>query len=449
MISGSIFKQISEIRSHYSHEIRDSTLFIGFNLKNSQRQYALPFDKIPVPGAMRWLLFGGPARGKVTSTFVIDTIRGVENIANRQLTQQEAEGYALHASRRMVYSFSSTISAVGIGAGLSLWGRRDMKFPFRKPQPPEKYNNFPNRWLPILTGQYARIMWHITRANVYITLTFLLLSPLNSAMGDTAMMVGLYQDPRTKDLALQIKDQLFKTKGKIQRHDSNRPRPGKEVPSARPPAASTRSQNGDGPYAYSDQGPTNIYGDRDDYSGDTAYEDSIDPSPIGDSQFQRPDTQQSSPSFLGKRWPVQGNPTPPSTKDSGSLSDSDYFSDDASPTAGNDPDMAAGGIYGENGSAWERIRKGQAPSQNKRGVQPPGVRQQKQGPTARQLQQKSAMAEYEPKGDSFSFSSTDEEKKLAKEQAQKEFDEMVERERKGTANDEDAVGGGAWRRRRE
>ena len=98
---------------------------------------------------------------------------------------------------------------------------------------------------------------------------------------------------------------------------------------------------------------------------------------------------------------------------------SDFGSDfdDASPTGG------SGTMDGDGGSVWERIRQQSAsePSRSSigrgRAIRGSGVRQEQQ--------------EGSTSGDSFSFSSSDEEKGYAKAEAQKEFDERVEKERRG------------------
>lgn len=92
--------------------------------------------------------------------------------------------------------------------------------------------------------------------------------------------------------------------------------------------------------------------------------------------------------------------------------------DDASPTGGGE---GMDGRDGSGGSVWERIRQQSAsePSgsnmgsgRGMRGVQ----REQKDGSTT---------------ADSFAFPSSDEERNYAKDEAQKEFDERVEKERRG------------------
>ncbi len=324
---------------------------------------------------------------------------------------------------------------------MAFWNRKTMKFPFRKPQPLEKYNNFPNRWMPILTGRFAQSMWHITRVNVYVALCLALLAPLYASMGDSAMMVGLYKDSRTHEVTKGMATALKESGGAIKRHAANRPDAGPAQP------AGSESQSDESFYASSEQGNANDYGSGGDYSGDTAYTDgSSDTGLLGGSQMQNREARQQSPASFSGNPAFRKKPVRQPERDYDSSSDSDYIFDDASPTAGNDPGMNAGSSPG-GGSAWERLRRGQSDSENKRGITPPGMKRP-QGPIAKQMQQDGARDEYQTSADSFSFSSRDEEKQLAKEQAQREFDKMLEEERKGVDGGAASGNGGAWSRRR-
>ena len=102
--------------------------------------------------------------------------------------------------------------------------------------------------------------------------------------------------------------------------------------------------------------------------------------------------------------------------------DDDY--DDASPTGGRGAmdDEDAGGSGGGGGSVWERIRQQQASG----GSSPPAQSRGRGMDGVRQEQQQDSTT-----GDSFSFSRSEEERNYAKEEAQREFDERVEKERKG------------------
>jgi hypothetical protein len=456
----SMLQRVQEIRSHYSFEVRDRTLFLSYDLRGAARRYRLPFANMPLSGMSAWLLYGGPMRARVTSTFVIDTIRGAENLAHRPLTQTEAEGYAHYASRRTLYSFASSISAVWIGSLFAIYGRKTMKFPFRKPRPLERYDNFPNRWLPVLRGNYARIAWQMTRFNVYTILALALIAPVYSSMGDSAMMVGLYRDPRTHEVTKGMAAALKNTNGRLQRHASNRP-----TASPKPTPDPGDMQDDHGFYGSSEQRAANDFAYGNDYSSDTPYTDgTIDTGMLGDAQAQSRDSRQQSPtastgnpSFRQKRVQqpspaFRNRPAAQPDPDSGDSIDPDFIFDDASPTAGNDPTMDAGSGFsrgggGGGGSAWERIRKGQTEKGPKSGVTSPGSRQASSASRTRPTAWKEVKDSYETTADSFSFTSGERDKQLAKEQAQKDFDKMLEEERKGV--DGGAAGfGGAWGRRR-
>lgn len=441
----SLMQQARDIRSHYEIEVRDSTLFLGYELRGVARRYAIPFANMPIGGAVQWLLYGNTGRATVTGTFVADIVRGAENLANRPLTQPEVEGYALHSSRRSLYSLGTAFSAVGIGGGLAIYSRKTMKFPFRKPQPLENYNNFPNRWMPILRGSPARLMWQLTRFNVYFFLCVALLAPLYSSMGDSAMMVGLYRDKRTHEITKGMAEAIKQNvKEKAQRRGS------KEIQASRSPTSSSSEspQSEDYFYGSSESGAANEDSQGLGFDSGAEYQDgSTNTGAIREGRMQRQEpTQRSLPGS-------QGYGERSSDRDTANTSTSDFFFDDASPTAGNNPDMTAGGMSGGGISAWERLRRGQSSDSNKTGITPAG-RHAKQGPATRQLQQRGAKDQYETSADSFSFSSSEEEKQLAKEQAQKDFDRMLDEERKGIGGggggDEfvSEDGRGAWGRKR-
>lgn len=108
--------------------------------------------------------------------------------------------------------------------------------------------------------------------------------------------------------------------------------------------------------------------------------------------------------------------------------------DDASPTGGQ-------GIGADttpqqtSGSAWERLRRGEAPAQNKqtRVDEPERTTQQQPESAWSRLRRGSQQGQQESSStdDSYSYSDTNESKESARALAQREFDEQVERERRG------------------
>ena len=111
------------------------------------------------------------------------------------------------------------------------------------------------------------------------------------------------------------------------------------------------------------------------------------------------------------------------------------FSEDTAPPSPEQPvlksGVAAPGYRLGMGGAWNRVRKGE---QTAHAVSKP---EEPQKPSSRGSS-----------ADSFSFSKSDEERQWAKDQAQRDFDRMVEAERKGQGSDGYSPGatGGAWGR---
>jgi len=457
---GTIIREVQEIRSHYNVHVDSNNVTVGYQLQGVPRTYKLAFDAIPLGGISKSLLYGGAGRTRVSGTFLIDAIRGAENMAGRPVTQREAEAFAYHSSKRIMYSFFGTGFAFITGYTLAYQGRQKMKFPFMAPKPLERYDNFPNRFLPVLKGNYSRIMWHITRGNIYAGIGLLLANPLFSSMGDSAMMVGLYRDERTKDVVKSMK-------GTFDRINSNRVRPGQEKPL--PQGKPEGQQEGPDPQGYYNDSPVpNDYSGGREYGGDNAYTDgTTDTGMLDDSTMRQRESRQSSPTSFGSNARRQQQSIPvqqPDDLDRSSSSDF-LFNDDASPKAGNGPNMSPPQSHRATGSVWERLRHGgPAPTrdepQDRRSVTPPSPSPQQQASPTGWPGRK----DNESKADSFSFSNSDEDRVLAKQQAQKEFDEMLDRERKDSGSEEydrgmratevgaespNAVSGGsAWGRRR-
>ncbi len=386
------FRQFAEQRQKYSIVREAGGIRIGYELKDVPRNHFIAYENIPAGGFMRTLLFSGETNTTVTGTFIVDMIRGIENTSGRMLTQTQAEGVALHSSKRMLYSTSSMYVATIGGAYLAWRGRKDMKFPFIKSRPPERYANFPNRYIPIIQGQHARTMWHITRGFVWMALGVVLLSPVFNSMGGVSMITGLYRDDRTKEMMKGLK-------GSLQRIESNMPNRGAPGQTAPPLDA----------YTGDDHIPSAFSNTSDESSSDLS-------SGNYDAQRFDPGYDERDPVAAKKPMPrnlppsrAQGLPSRPTQdRDTGG---SDFLFDDASPTAGNDPDMAAPAPY-QGVSAWERLR---------------GSRNQTSQPQRQPLPSRLPPKEQD---ESFSFSGGEEEKVVAKQQAQKEFDALLERERR-------------------
>lgn len=128
-------------------------------------------------------------------------------------------------------------------------------------------------------------------------------------------------------------------------------------------------------------------------------------------------------------WPAMQSNSPvesPQAQTQPPFNDDSYAFDDASPVAPAQQTTALTAQPAQGGSAWERIRNqarsGGAPKQQGTGVSASAWGKRRQHELTSPSNQQDS---------SYSYSAADEEKSYAKEQAQKEFDEMLERERRG------------------
>lgn len=277
-------------------------------------------------------------------------------------------------------------------------------------------------------------------------------NPIFRSVADTRMTVGLYADPRTHDLTEAIK-------GKYDRLRSNRAQEAaNKITGRQTPQPENTSDTPD------DGSPQSFYGSstqsssgQDSFSGDSSYTDSnADTGLMTDRALAQRETQKASPNSWSEAQTrgTRGGFRKPETQ---SESSRDIFFDDASPTAGNDPDMGTSQPYTRQTGgpgAWDRLRRG--------GGSPSSSPSPRQAPMDRSYPGRESQ-DFETKSDSFSFSASEEEKRLAKDQAQAEFDAMLERERNEagkadhvrgmnaaeSGNESSGAGAGsAWSRRR-
>ena len=145
----------------------------------------------------------------------------------------------------------------------------------------------------------------------------------------------------------------------------------------------------------------------------------------GDSGVMSDSQLQSQPSPLQRRQPSPRSPTPSHPSQSSSSSPS-Y--DDASPTAGRgmlDDTFSSDSTSDSTGvSAWERIRQ-----QTTSGETPPAS--PSPSSSTRRGSRKTRQQQQDGDGDNFTFSREEEERGYARAEAQREFDERLEKERRG------------------
>ncbi len=437
--------QVIQARSKYQVNVESETLSLSYELNESPRMYRLPFDTIPLQGLSRWWLYGGHQRARKAGILAIDIIRGSENMVQRPVTQQEAEALTYWTGQRVLYGSYATAIGCALGTYLARRGHIKMKFPILAAKPLEQYNHFPVKSIPILTGQTAQGAWQVFRYSVWIQVAFLVSTPVVGTVGTLYATKGLANDSRTQGLAHALKERSKGDAGGIewpQQHGQS------------PSSVDTRNRQNSGQESQSDfdmeqgghGGQTMARGQsmgqasedsnkRQSYSlGETFEQGSAsDTGTLSDSAVTDRENKQQYERYPTSQQQQQQQPPPrqiQSSRPSSSADSESFFYDDASPTAGNDPDNATPQAYSQpsGGSAWDRVRRG--------GSAPPRPQPQQQSSRAREARS-SRQAEAEAESNEYkAYSNEARQSSGDRGRAQREFDEMLEKERQQSGSGE-------------
>ncbi|KAG5756204.1 hypothetical protein H9Q69_004294 [Fusarium xylarioides] len=349
------------------------------------QEYSPPFYASVIGYRRDWNLLVATSR---VSGFAATLGRDLEDVEAKAIAEYTLDNIHTNAGLKWL--------SVALAGYMTYRGRRTWQFPFYKPKLGGRFN--PNEATSIFTnkkirGAYPRATWHCLRFTAYAAVIMLMIEPAFRAVSFIRTEAAMTNDPRlkqfTKDAAERVKDVMSNPT------ISRAPFTGRDV---------HKSDEND-PWASND-------------SSNTSSESRYQPAPT-----ESWDKAQSSTTTQQSQRP----------NDDWSVLDDD---DDASPIAASSRNKPASPPAG---SAWERIR------------------QQSQGPPQQSDYQSRTWATRSQIGsqpesqsgwgsrsagsssDSFSFSKSDEERAVAKEQAQDEFDRLVERERKGV-DQEKALG---------
>ncbi|KAL8905115.1 MAG: hypothetical protein Q9171_006796 [Xanthocarpia ochracea] len=335
----------------------------------------------------------------------------------RSLSPKEMEAVVFHAYK------SATISSIGmpIAFGFGMYRAYTTSENYRVPLWGDLKSTggwWDGQKLRIMgqtfaEGSNARSLMHSFRYSAYGTVAVLFGGLIVNSYASTVAAVGELRDPRLKDF-----EQAIRTRSKVQIGDLEAMRTQRKDPTGQGNTTVSdlwkRHRKDIG--GLDDASPS---AGADGYGGEVERLGGSNTEIMTDSQMRLEE----------KRMQASPNDSPTENRASTFRLDKvekqpkDFNGtfDDASPTASGDVDDAQGG------NAWERIRRqAQNPSSgNQRGQRRNRIKNEQQGGSAA--------------GDSFTFSSDDEQRQLAKDEAQSEFDARVERERQGGSFNENTA----------
>ncbi|KAK2597596.1 hypothetical protein N8I77_012374 [Diaporthe amygdali] len=296
----------------------------------------------------------------------------------RELTQSEKDAMAYHFSKLLVTISYASPLAVGATYAFEKATRSKFGFPFYNPKPP-RFN--PNKFPGVPEGMISTWTWHGVRVLAWYTV-----SKVSIGLLATSYAISVYSANAGSD------NRLESYRRELSRRAGVPMRGGQQPALPQEPSGQPRRQ-------------------------------------LSQPRWEEPEPAPESAGWAGSEQPEKAAPMStttqwtatqkPQTERQDSYNQESYIFDDASPVAAseqNNPPTQQSTQQG--GSAWDRIR-GQA--QAARGQPGSWAKKRQDEMTSRGAQD----------GTSYNYTTADEEKSYAKEQAQKEFDEMLERERRG------------------
>lgn len=316
-------------------------------------------------------------------------IAGASQLLKRPPTQEEANALAYYICRGE--SAISYGQALGFGFGTYLWykGRQTYRFPFFTPDRgwfnPYKFGTF--------KGQLAGAIWQSIRFNIYALSGFFLGGLFARSASSTYFAFALQRDERMKELRTAMLEFA-------QRQRSQLPREQSQTIQQRP-VAKSKQENWD-----------------DDMSPQAGNYSQTDTGVFSDSQMRTQESRQKPYS----RWDSTDSNESSFGVDKVTSQPRSFGGEhgDASPTTKPASEPSRSG-----GSAWDRLRR-QAVEGKSQSSQPAGSRFASDRRGAEREHRDGSTS-----GDSFTFSTVEEDRQLARAEAQKEFDARVEKERQG------------------
>lgn len=313
-------------------------------------------------------------------------------VARRPLSATELDAISEHANasvRKLVWTCPISVALAGVWA---FNGRNTYKFPFYRPKM-TRFNPFyfPIASMPHIKGIRASMVWHGVRAMAYLPITALLSLIVMNSVGETSFQVRVLRDSRLGALG-----QAVRSNAKSHVAQDQQIRVGSQ------PVGNGAARSAGLPGSASDtaNGATRTWG--------------------------------ASPSSQSQWGPAAAQAQSSNKSDW----DSDPFEDDGSPIS---PSVRRAEAMQRGGSAWDRLRQqSQSKSQADSSDFAQGDSSGQETGWGRLRQDAAPNTREGSRGsENFAYSRQDEEresKNYEKEQAQKEFDALLESERRGESS---------------
>jgi hypothetical protein len=397
--------------------------------------------------------------------FVGGHVIKLAHVVQRKLTQPEIDALSEAAAQNYRRLGWSMPLAIGLTSAAVYHGWETFRFPFYTPKATWFHpQSFPSKRQAYLKGRNATFAWHLLRSFAYYPLMKISTTLFITSIATASLRANILTDQRLRE----VKDALSNFDRKQVRERMNLPEPGSQRQQQQQQQMGQSDQerrddtyrsvglpppsNGDIEAANQRRRPFQPARTAPSSATDSPNQETPVDWGTGDSQQTDSNQFQSQqatsiptparrPSWGGAK-PPQEQPDQPQQTDT--WGDSDLFDDDASPVSSSarqvERKQTGSQTRAQGASSWDRIRQ-QANSDAS-----PFARgdRSKQDTAWGNIRQDSAQTTRDrpgqPNKESYSYSEAEAIKDYAKSQAQKEFDEMLEAERKGTS------GATGWRK---
>lgn len=392
--------------------------------------YNIDFSRLPMP-----IPVFGPLLGYTEYTqkrAIAASVGAIANVINRQPTQQEAQAGAYHAAKAKSTESYGTFMGISIGLFRAFQTRTTGRLPFWKGWANSEERPWPPR-VPGVPMPVQRVMWQALRFSSYAMVGMLFAGLLVTPYTGMVFAVGMGTDPNLKSLHEKMKQ--LQQEARLppeQRTTKTHKMEDQAAAAARRQQAQKQSRGYDG----DDMSP----------SGGMALDATTDTGMLTDEQIrqkermQRPNEQAYQSDNRANTYSMDRVTRQPLSQQRPQQS---FDSDSPAGGAGPFDSFSSSTQQPQNtsGSRWEQLRS-QARSNQGSPTSSPSTfpsRASPSNPIQREQRQGATL------GDSFSFSSSDEERQLAQAEAQRQFDERIERERQGRDfSDSSSRGGRRW-----
>ncbi|TKA33774.1 hypothetical protein B0A50_00610 [Salinomyces thailandicus] len=376
-----------------------------------------------------WSLIGQRDHPKFMVDGISDQVRFAQGIVQRPIRQDEANALAFHFAKSLrIASYGAPMGALAASA-MVYRTRAEMRFPGWAPF--KEGSRFSKDVFGPLRGLMARSAWQSTRIMAYLIVGTTIGQIFMGSYALSVSLAGRATDPRLKDFSEALK--------KRQQSGLNREATGQVGnQEAGPKGMETydmarQRRDAQGMWG---RGGEQTKDQADDMSptGGTFGDEYMDTA--GSSGFlSEEEVRQQADSRLGS----EGGQAQSQRYEQSSRASRERTVDESSPRADRQASQKPGR------GRWDELRsKGMDPGPHPGASQPGRTFQGASSPESSRARTVGGGADQVSRGDDYTFSSRDEDRQLAKTQAQGDFDALLERERGGVSQVEGDNRRGRW-----